>query len=72
MILVFIYVFLDGTISNVMSTDLYRFSPVGLCQLSYYNGDMARNGSGKTVLLKSICGFMPLTEGEILHDGKRC
>lgn len=34
-------------------------------------GIIGRNGSGKTVLLKSICGFMPLTEGEILQNGKR-
>lgn len=34
-------------------------------------GIVGRNGSGKTVLLKSICGFMPLTEGEILQNGKR-
>ena len=34
-------------------------------------GIIGRNGSGKTVLLKSICGFMPLTEGEILQNGQR-
>ena len=34
-------------------------------------GIIGRNGSGKTVLLKSICGFMSLTEGEILQNGKR-
>ena len=34
-------------------------------------GIIGRNGSGKTVLLKSVCGFMPLTEGEILQNGKR-
>lgn len=34
-------------------------------------GIIGRNGSGKTVLLKSICGFMPLSEGEILQNGKR-
>lgn len=34
-------------------------------------GIIGRNGSGKTVLLKSICGFMPLTEGKILQNGKR-
>ena len=34
-------------------------------------GIIGRNGSGKTVLLKCICGFMPLTEGEILQNGKR-
>ena len=34
-------------------------------------GIIGRIGSGKTVLLKCICGFMPLTEGEILQNGKR-
>ncbi len=34
-------------------------------------GIIGRNGSGKTVLLKSICGFMPLTEGEIWQNGKK-
>lgn len=34
-------------------------------------GIIGRNGSGKTVLLKSVCGFMSLTEGEILQNGKR-
>lgn len=34
-------------------------------------GIIGRNGSGKTVLLKCICGFMPLTEGEILQNGKK-
>lgn len=33
-------------------------------------GFMGRNGSGKTVFLKSVCGFMEATEGTILLDGK--
>ncbi len=33
-------------------------------------GIVGRNGSGKTVLLKSICGFMPLTSGEVVQQGK--
>lgn len=28
-------------------------------------GIVGRNGSGKTVLIKCLCGFMPVTEGEI-------
>lgn len=32
-------------------------------------GFIGRNGSGKTVLLKMICGFFTPTEGEILIDG---
>lgn len=33
-------------------------------------GIIGRNGSGKTVLFKSICGFLPLTSGEIAINGK--
>lgn len=33
-------------------------------------GIVGRNGSGKTVLFKSICGFVPLDEGEITVHGK--
>lgn len=34
-------------------------------------GLIGRNGSGKTVLLKCICGFVPPTSGEITVWGKR-
>lgn len=34
------------------------------------HGLIGRNGSGKTVLMKCICGLMPLTEGEIIVNGK--
>lgn len=33
-------------------------------------GIVGRNGSGKTVLFKSICGFTPLTEGKITVCGQ--
>lgn len=33
-------------------------------------GLIGRNGSGKTVLLKSICGLVRLSEGAILVDGE--
>ncbi len=35
------------------------------------HGIIGRNGSGKTVLFKCICGFMTLTSGEILVNGKK-
>jgi ABC-2 type transport system ATP-binding protein len=35
------------------------------------HGIIGRNGSGKTVLFKCICGFMPLTSGQIIIDGKQ-
>lgn len=34
------------------------------------HGVIGRNGSGKTVLFKCICGFMELTEGDIYVDGR--
>lgn len=34
-------------------------------------GIVGRNGSGKTVLMKMICGFVPATTGEVIVDGKR-
>ncbi|GAF66842.1 ABC transporter ATP-binding protein [Bacillus sp. TS-2] len=34
------------------------------------HGIIGRNGSGKTVLFKAICGFMKLDSGEIIVDGK--
>jgi ABC-2 type transport system ATP-binding protein len=33
------------------------------------HGLVGRNGSGKTILLKAICGFVPLTAGRILVRG---
>ena len=35
------------------------------------HGIIGRNGSGKTVLFKCICGFMALDEGCIFIEGKR-
>ena len=59
MILAFIYMFLDAMISNVMSAGVYRFSPIVLSQLSYYNGDMARNGvTMKYALCFFFCGYI--------------
>ena len=35
------------------------------------HGLIGRNGSGKTMLMKCICGFVKPTQGEITIDGKR-
>jgi len=35
------------------------------------HGIIGRNGSGKTVLFKCICGFMILTSGEIVVNGEK-
>ncbi|MCR5481059.1 MAG: ATP-binding cassette domain-containing protein [Ruminococcus sp.] len=38
---------------------------------SKIHGLIGRNGSGKTMLMKCICGFIKPTKGEITVDGKR-
>ena len=40
----FVYLFLDVMIYNVMPRDLYRYSPLSICQLGYFDGDMRRVG----------------------------
>ncbi len=35
------------------------------------HGIIGRNGSGKTVLMKCICGFMTPTSGEVLVNGEK-
>ncbi len=35
------------------------------------HGIIGRNGSGKTMLMKCICGFVPVTSGTIIVEGKR-
>lgn len=35
------------------------------------HGMVGRNGSGKTMLIKCICGFVRPTEGKIIVDGKK-
>jgi ABC-2 type transport system ATP-binding protein len=34
------------------------------------HGLIGRNGSGKTMLMKCICGFVPVTSGKIVVNGK--
>lgn len=34
-------------------------------------GIVGNNGSGKTVLMKCICGFLPVTTGTVLVNGKK-
>lgn len=41
------------------------------CESGKIYGIVGHNGSGKTVLLKCICGFLKYDEGEILVNGKR-
>ena len=34
------------------------------------HGIIGRNGSGKTMLMKCICGFIPVTSGKVTVFGK--
>ena len=40
------------------------------CRSGKIYGIVGYNGSGKTVLMKCICGFLPVTEGTIRVNGK--
>lgn len=53
--------FKDATVLNNVSIEFEKGKIHGL---------VGRNGSGKTVLMKCICGLMPLTSGTITVDGK--
>ena len=47
-------------------------SGINLCfEEKHIYGIVGRNGSGKTVLLKCICGLMEATQGEVIFNGKR-
>lgn len=51
----------NQTVLNDISVDIERGKIYGF---------VGRNGSGKTVLFKSICGFVILDEGQIQVEGK--
>ena len=53
--------FQDHTVLNDVSVNF---------QSGKIYGIIGRNGSGKTVLFKSICGFFPVTSGEIVVNNK--
>ncbi len=53
--------FKDAVVLNNISVSFERGKVHGL---------IGRNGSGKTMLMKSICGMVPLTSGEITVNGK--
>ena len=42
-----------------------------ICESGNIYGLVGRNGAGKTMLLKCICGLSTLSEGEIIVQGKR-
>ncbi|MFT3984354.1 MAG: ATP-binding cassette domain-containing protein [Lachnospiraceae bacterium] len=54
--------FKTQTVLNNVSVDFLQGSIYGL---------VGRNGSGKTMLMKCICGFVPPTSGEICVQGKQ-
>ena len=54
--------FQDNVVLNNVNIDFEKGKTYGI---------IGRNGSGKTVLFKTICGFMPLTSGRILVRDKQ-
>ena len=40
------------------------------CEQGKIHGIVGRNGSGKTMLMKCICGFIPVTSGKVTVFGK--
>lgn len=54
--------FQDNVVLNNVNIDFEKGKTYGI---------IGRNGSGKTVLFKTICGFMPLTSGRIFVRDKQ-
>lgn len=54
-IFAFVYLFLDVMIYNVMSRAMYRYSPLSICQLGYFDGDMRRAGITLAYAVKFFC-----------------
>lgn len=58
-----------------LTLQIKKFTILNNINISYEKGKIhgliGRNGSGKTMLMKCICGFVKPTEGEITVDGKR-
>ena len=52
----------NNTVLNAVNLTAERSEIIGI---------IGHNGSGKTVLMKCICGFLIPTEGEVIVNGKR-
>ncbi|MGN0318656.1 MAG: ABC transporter ATP-binding protein [Lachnospira sp.] len=52
----------QNTVLDNVSLDIEKGKVIGL---------IGRNGSGKTMLLKCICGFIPVTDGTITISGRQ-
>lgn len=62
------------TVSNLVLKikDNLILDDVNIClESGKIHGLIGRNGSGKTMLMKCVCGFVRPTSGEIIVDGKR-
>lgn len=55
---------------TIKKTEILKHITVEL-EKGKIHGLIGRNGSGKTMLMKCICGFVKPTEGEIIVNGKR-
>ncbi len=55
---------------TIKKTEILKHVTVSL-ERGKIHGLIGRNGSGKTMLMKCICGFVKPTEGSIVVNGKR-
>ncbi len=60
-----------GTAFCSIKTTLMWTMPMANSIIWLLHGLIGRNGSGKTMLMKCICGFIKPTSGEIIVDGKQ-
>ena len=64
------YIRIQSLSLKIRETQILQDITVSFAQ-SQIHGLIGRNGSGKTMLMKCICGFVRPTAGTILVDGKR-
>ena len=55
---------------TIKSTDILKNINISF-EKGKIHGLIGRNGSGKTMLMKCICGFVKPTNGTIIVDGKQ-
>ncbi len=63
------YIEIDHVIKKFSNETILHDITINMEQGKAY-GISGNNGSGKTVLMKCICGFLPVTEGSIRVNGK--
>lgn len=60
----------DNVLLTIKKTEILKSISV-VFERGKIHGIIGRNGSGKTMLMKCICGFVRPTDGKIFVDGKQ-